>query len=202
MAMAGMTTSCWQMGVTVTGAIDGGANSTETGDTLDFNAITTTRNVTLTNAGATDGFDGDEAAITGGFDNIDTLIGGTAGDDSLTGINAAATWEIDGTNSYTSTNTLVFSEIENLTGNAADDTFRLTGGTLENMLIDGGGETVEDLVDVSLHPGAVIVDLQDLTSIERVMGEDGDTLRGTDGADTFTLTATKHGYSIKSPHKF
>ena len=95
-------------GVTVTGAVDGGAGS----DTLDFSAFTTTRNVILTNTGATDGFDGTEAAITGGFDNIETVLGGTATDDSITGIDDAATWDIAGTNTYTSTNTLAFSGIE------------------------------------------------------------------------------------------
>ena len=46
--------------------------------------------------------------------------------DTLTGINAAAEWKIDGTNQYVSTNTLDFSAIENLSGNASIDTFTVT----------------------------------------------------------------------------
>src|SRR5262249_20870938 len=51
---------------TVSGVIDGGVGS----DTIDWSAYTTGRNVVLTGLGATDGFNGNEASVTGGFKNI------------------------------------------------------------------------------------------------------------------------------------
>ncbi|NLO98664.1 MAG: hypothetical protein GX091_11480, partial [Peptococcaceae bacterium] len=70
---------------TLQGSIDGGAGK----DTLDFSPYRTGRSIVLTAAGE-DGFSGKEAAVAGGFANIDDLIGsGNSGvTDSLTGVNA------------------------------------------------------------------------------------------------------------------
>src|SRR5262249_37454717 len=69
------------------GVVDGAGGS----DTLDFSAVGS-QAVVLTATGATDGFSGTDGLISGGFQNINTLVGSTAGTtDSLTGINAAAT---------------------------------------------------------------------------------------------------------------
>src|SRR5262249_61200660 len=57
----------------VTGAIDGGAGL----DTLDWSAVASSRQVTLTGLGAVNGFAGTEASITGGVTAIDSLVGGT-----------------------------------------------------------------------------------------------------------------------------
>ena len=110
-------------GAVLTGAVDGGAGV----DTLDEAAATTARQVTLTGVGSVDGFTGTEAAITGGFTNIDVAQGGT-GNDTLTGLDAAATWEVDGTTTYSSTQTLTFAGLRrpSLAGSAAD-TFTLSG---------------------------------------------------------------------------
>ena len=60
--------------------------------------------------GTIDGFQGTEAAV-GSFDNMDVLIGSALNGDSLTGINADATWTIDTTTQYESTNTLVIQRL-------------------------------------------------------------------------------------------
>jgi len=139
---AGDDTFDFADGVTIAGGIDGGAGT----DTLDLADSSTARTVALTNVGATDGFDGTEASITGGFDNIDEVIGSSgATTDSLTGIDAAAAWGIDGSNQYTSTNTLAFSNFETLTGGSDVDTFTLDTGGEVTDLNGGGGDDIFDL---------------------------------------------------------
>ena len=91
--------------------LDGGAGS----DTLDYSNYSGVRHIILTDVGTIDGFQGTETAV-GSFDNIDELIGSALNGDSLTGINADATWTIDAITQYESTNTLVFSGFETLTG--------------------------------------------------------------------------------------
>ena len=92
---AGADTFQFSNGAVLTGGIEGGADP----DTLDYAAATTARQVTLSGLGSVDGFAGTEAALSGGFTNIDALVGGT-GSDTLTGLNAAATWDVDGSNRY------------------------------------------------------------------------------------------------------
>ena len=111
-------------GAALTGTIDGGAGV----DTLDESAMTTARQVTLTGLGSVDGFAGTEAGVTGGFTNVDALKGGAAAD-TLTGMNAAATWTIAGSSLYISTNTLSFSRFENLVGGSLADTFTVSGAS-------------------------------------------------------------------------
>ncbi len=146
-------------GVTLTGTLDGGAGS----DTLDYSSFSTGRTVALTGTGSTDGFAGTETSITGGFDNINVLTGSGTSTDSLTGIDAAASWSIDGTNTYTSTNTLSFSGIDSLAGGSGADVFDLTGslaGTLtlgNNDLLQGNGTVAGGFTAASgstVAPGA------------------------------------------------
>src|SRR5204862_256720 len=90
----------------VTGSIGGGAG-------LDWSAYRSARQVQLTAVGAIDGFVGTEASLSGGFANIDALVGGV-GQDTLTGRNAAATWQVGATDLYISGNSLAFSGFENV----------------------------------------------------------------------------------------
>ena len=111
-------------GTVFPGSIDGGAGS----DTLNFAAYTTARSVLLTGLGSTDGFDGSEASLTGGFANIDAYIGSSALTDTLTGRDVPTTWNINGANTYSNgANTLSFSGVEILVGGSAADTFIITG---------------------------------------------------------------------------
>src|SRR5262249_57270779 len=128
----------------ISGSIDGLGGS----DTVDF-AAKASQTVTLTAAGATDGFNG---SISGGFlggtfANINAIAGSSAGTtDVLVGLNAAATWNITGANAgtYTTANTLAWSNIENLTGGSNTDAFVFAaggsiGGNIEGL---GGSDTV------------------------------------------------------------
>ena len=125
-------------GVTVNGVIDGGAGA----NTLDFSADTTAQNVTLTGLGGTDGFAGTEAAVSGGFTNINAIIGSaTASPQTLTGANLNAVWSIaaSGADSYTvGANTLAFTNYQNLTGGTGNDQFVFANGATFGGVLDGG----------------------------------------------------------------
>lgn len=105
-------------------------------DHLDFTNYTTSLSVTLTGIGSTDGFDGNESTKSVTFNNINQLTGGSA-TNSLTGIDSAASWTLNGTNTYQSTNSLEFSNFVNLNGGSNADTFNVTPN-LEAFQITGG----------------------------------------------------------------
>src|SRR5207253_1590137 len=104
-------------------------------DALDFSGQATSRAVTLTGSGGVDGFAGTEAALSGGFTNVEALTGGT-GSDRLTGVNADATWTLGASNQYTSDRTLGFAGYEQLTGGSGADTFRVAAAS--TFTLQGG----------------------------------------------------------------
>jgi Ca2+-binding RTX toxin-like protein len=124
------------------GSIDGKAGQ----DTLDFSAYETARNIVLTVV-EEDGFSGSEAALTGGFTNIDNIIGSSAGGDRLTGINAPSIFRL-GTGQDTAIpeyesggKILTFSGIENLYGGSGDDIFEIRGKQTYNLFGGAGDNT-------------------------------------------------------------
>jgi len=135
---------------TVNGAIDGGTGV----DTINWSSYTTGRSVTISGLGSSDGFTGSAASITGGFDNISVLTGSAASDDSLTGFSATAAWGIDGSNQYISTNTLDFSQFENLSGGDGIDTFNLLASHNGN-LAGGAGNDIFDYSDLVVLTGSI-----------------------------------------------
>ncbi|MBC1325340.1 hypothetical protein, partial [Trichormus variabilis] len=168
-------------GSTLSGTIDGGTGI----DTLNYSADTTAQQVTLTGLGSSDGFAG-TSNLTQQFTNIDNVIGGS-GNNTLTGLNASATWEIDGTNRYISTNNLSFTGFSNLTGGSNADTFIITGNQTADLrgqagadrfqfnnaanltgTIDGG--TDSDTIDASAYTTAQQVNLTGLGSSDGFAG--------------------------------
>ena len=95
----------------VSGTVDGGGGT----DTLDYSADGGAA-VTVNLATHT-------ATRTGGFANIEKLVGSTSAADTLVGPNAASTWSITGANAGT-VGAFSFSAVENLTGGSANDTFK------------------------------------------------------------------------------
>ncbi|RDH83989.1 MAG: hypothetical protein DIZ80_07595 [endosymbiont of Galathealinum brachiosum] len=69
--------------------------------------------------------------------NIFTLDGGTDNNDSLLANNQVNSWAVTSVNSG-ALNSSIFTNFSNLTGNAADDVFTLSGGSLTGT-IDGAG---------------------------------------------------------------
>jgi hypothetical protein len=151
--------------------INGGAGV----NTLDWSAYTTGRTVTLTGLGGTTGFNGTEASVGGGFQNINALVGAGSGANSLTGINAVATWAISAANggTYTSTNALTFSTFQNVTGGTGADTFTLSGTGQITGTINGGAGT-DTLVG------------NNIASTWTIGAPDSGTLTDANGANAFT----------------
>ena len=123
----------------LTGSIEGGSGS----DTLSVSGVTTGVAYTLSNTGATDGFDGDAGGLLADFTNINTLMGGS-GADSLTGLNADSTWAISsGVSSYSTGGvTLAATMIENYVGQDMDDTFSVVGSVVASITSAAGDDTV------------------------------------------------------------
>jgi acrosin len=135
MGGGGVANFDFAQGASVTGSIDGGATGPST---LDWSADSNALSVKLIRTGSAQGFAGTEASIGGGFNDIDTVKGGT-GVNTLTGLGAAATWNLPATGlaTYTSTNTAAFSGFASLVGGSVSDTFAIAGA--QNVSLAGGG---------------------------------------------------------------
>ncbi|MGE5624021.1 MAG: filamentous hemagglutinin N-terminal domain-containing protein, partial [Bacillota bacterium] len=130
-------------GATVTGTVDGGAGGV---NVLDLGAYTTVVDVALSGSTA-NGYSGTTSKVgatpnpTGGFADITSIADGS-GANTLTGENAASTWNITGGNSGTlndGTATLTWSGFGSLTGGSNSDAFTLASGTLTGSINGGGG---------------------------------------------------------------
>jgi hypothetical protein len=180
-------------GGSISGGIDGGDGI----DTIQGAINNDTLIVTGANAVTVEGtnFTSIEAFDGGGGTNT---VEGTGGNDvfTLTGTGAG---NIQG---------ISFTTIASLEGQGGDDDFRLNEGVNFGGLIVGGDGL--DRLDYSTYSSDVAIDLATSTAtgvtgfseIERIDGGSGanDTVQGTIGADTFTITAsntfTVAGFSI------
>jgi len=156
----------------VTGGIDGG---TAGPDTLDYTGFGSSITVVLSGLGSLHGFAGTGATTaTGGFDNIDAIVEDGGANDSITGFDNQARWEIDGTNRYCvgadcSGDTLGIEGFENLTGGSSADTFLFTGTATVGGDVDGGATGTGDEIDFS---GSTLVQRVD-TDIGTNNGQSG-----------------------------
>lgn len=128
-------------GATITGTINGGSGT----DRLDYSSSSTAITATLTAVNGSGGFDGDLSNATAAspeFTSFESLSGGT-GNDTLIGLNAAATWTLGATDTYQSTNTLSFSGINNITGGSAVDTINVTGSKAININGGDGADVIQ-----------------------------------------------------------
>ncbi|MFO0927686.1 MAG: hypothetical protein U0736_11720 [Gemmataceae bacterium] len=93
----------------VSGTVAGGADQ----DRLSYASYNAAVVVDLAGVGAIDGFNGTANGISGGFTDINEVVGGDP-NDTLQGVDANANWDVDGTDLYTSGgNNLEFSDMEN-----------------------------------------------------------------------------------------
>ncbi|MGH7134982.1 MAG: hypothetical protein ACREHD_04535, partial [Pirellulales bacterium] len=123
---------------TIVGGTGGGTN------TLDWSQYTTPRDITLTTIGMP-GYDGTEASLGGGFQNINAVIGSGAGGNTLTGSNVANLWSVGGINSGSLNGRFGFSSIQNLVGQSVSDVFAFTGAAdLTGAVTGGSGDETLD----------------------------------------------------------
>lgn len=166
----------------LTGSLNGEADT----DVLQGSAI---NNVTLTSSGV-NGFSGNENSITGGFAEIDSLVGNGSG--SLTGISVNSTWTLDGlAPTYkTASATLDLVGFTTLQGGSAVDLFNVTGdsafelnGGLGNDKITINGATLTGSANGG--GGNDTLDGQNSTGPLNLFGGDGlDVLIGGASADS------------------
>jgi acrosin len=179
--------------LTGTGTVTGGYAAGTGTDTLSFAGYATGRSVTLTALGTADGFNGTEATISGGFTDVNVLVG-SGNADALTGRDAVATWEIDGTDRYLNGATeLAFSAVENLTGGSAADTFDVTAAHAGNLA--GGGDADAFNISAALTGSASGDAGNDTFSLSGTGSVSGTADGGADD-DTFTLAGTSTAGSV------
>jgi hypothetical protein len=125
------------------------------------------------------------ATRTGGFANIENLVGSTSSADKLIGPNTTNTWSINANNGGT-VDSFHFSGIENLTGGSGLDVFVFAAGKSVSGKIDGGGGG-SDWIDYAAYTTPVAVNLATgtatgvggIANIRNVRGgQGGDTLTG------------------------
>ena len=133
------------------------------------------------------------AALSGGAfggDGVDTLIG----------FNSANIWSLTNFLSGNLNATLGFSQIENLTGNAASDSF-MVGSLADGFVLINGGLGI-DVIDYSSFAGPITFDiankiypgLVNYSAIESILGTmDADTLMGANIANAWTISGPNSG---------
>lgn len=145
----------------------------------DFNNLTGNANV-------------DTFTLSGG--SLTGTLDGGAGSDTLIGANQANTWNITGANSGNVTGVNSFSNVENLTGNAAADDFVFANGAAIGGIVDGGGGA--DTVDYSsvVGPVSASLDASNVINLETLIGNGSNsTLTGSNSASTWTITGADSG---------
>ncbi len=125
-------------GASLAGGIDGGAGR----DTLDASQTSSARLLQLTALGAADGFSGSDAALGGGFANVDAFIGG-AGSDALRGLDGDALWQLGASTRYVGARSADLQSFETLVGGSGADRFMLTQATLALLSGGGGSDTLD-----------------------------------------------------------
>ncbi|MBI1311532.1 hypothetical protein GC176_09510 [bacterium] len=200
--------------ITGVGSFVGGTGT----NTLDFSGISSSPVAVTVDASTADGFAGTVAQIVDGFFDVSNFVGGAGGSDTFTGLDAIGTWNINGTtpgttdysagaaagglsqfetliggnsiDSFTINGTATL----NLTGGDDDDLFVFADGAMLNGLIDGGSESIEDVVDFSAWSTAIAINFSAYVDIERFIGTaQNDTVLGTSGPDTFIIDGLNSG---------
>jgi hypothetical protein len=157
----------------VSGKIDGGGGT----NTLDYSGDG--------GVAATVDLASDTATRTGGFANIQALVGSSAATDTLIGPDSTNVWSITNNDAGT-VGGFSFSAVENLIGGSGEDVFVFGAGKAISGKIDGGGGT--NWLDYAAYTTPVSVDLTAGTAtgvgggikgIRNVRGgQAGDVLRG------------------------
>ncbi|MDE2090898.1 MAG: S-layer family protein [Gammaproteobacteria bacterium] len=160
-------------GASLSGGVNGGG-VTAGNDTLNWNAYTSARNVTITGPGSVDGVKGTEASIVGGFDNITQMQGanGVVGLlNSLTGPNGTNTWNVTASNAGTLNGILDFSVFQTLTGGSGADTFNLSAG-VSGAINGGTGADTANVVSSFTAPASTLA----INNVETISDNAGATI--------------------------
>ncbi len=128
------------------------------------------------------------ATKTGGFANIQALVGSSSSADTLIGPNATNTWSITAVNGGV-VGSFSFSGIENLTGGSGLDVFVLAAGKSISGKINGGGGS-DDWLDYAAYTTTVTINLAANTATGVAGGiANIRNVRGGQGGNTLTGNA-------------
>ena len=177
-------------------------NGGDGSDTLGFADIASgdTRNtvgIALTGTPGAMGFSGDASIDNGAdgtfvisFSGVDNIVGDTNAGDTLQGLDAAATWNFDATNTYVSADgggvdrTLTFSNLEDIQGGSMADSLNFA------RISDALTITLTDTPDADGFGGEVSNGV-DFTGINEITGGSvNDTLEGLGADATWNIGAT------------
>jgi len=112
--------------------LSGIVNGNTGNDSLNYTAYTNDVTLDLANNSATG---------TGGIASIEAVIGGS-GNNTLIGDNINNAWTVSGANSGDLNSSFTFSNIQNLTGGTANDSFNLSGGNVSTIDGNTGNNTL------------------------------------------------------------
>jgi Ca2+-binding RTX toxin-like protein len=136
-------------------------------DQLDFSGVAAAIAIIITSANNS-GFAGSENNLPEGFAGMDQILG-TALNDSFTGLNQTASFEISDAVVYRYNNLLLnLDGFEVLKGGSAADTFTLTGSSSFNGSIDGQGG--KDVLNYASYQSAATVRLTGIGAIDGFTG--------------------------------
>ena len=139
---------------------------------------------------------GQSTGVGGALSGMETLIGSSS-QDTLIGPNVENTWNVTGGNSGNSDGAFAFSNIENLAGGSAADTFLVAGAGYVTGTIDGGEgydavtfTSTNGPDTVAIHAGSVTRNglVSGYANIESV------TVETLDGADTIGVHVAAAGF--------
>ena len=173
----------------LTGTINGGAGT----NTIDESAVTSTIVLNLPAFSIT--------GLGSAFTNIETILGGTNGGNTLTGTSSNSTYNITAANAG-NVGGFTFSGFGNITGGSGNDSFVFSpGATLSGVLNGGGGTNTidESAVTTAIALNAGTSTVSGLTSpfsnIQTVIGgaNAGNTLTGPAAASIYNITGANAG---------
>ena len=145
-------------GVDITGESSAAVQGSSGIDTFDLSALDFGLNVVLS-SNSLDGYTGTESTVLNSghqFTGIDAIVG-TAQNDTLNGLNANATWELDGTDRYLSVfpgRILSFSSFDSLAGGSGNDLYELSDSREVDLLGGDGDDTAVFATDSAAVTGA------------------------------------------------
>lgn len=143
---------------------------------------------------------GSDTFILSATQGVGTTIAGNGGTNTIVGPNATSLWNITSSN-LGSVNGVTFTNIQNLTGGTANDTFAFKPNGVISGAVNGGGAT--DTLDYSARTAGVVVNLQTssvtamgggFSNITSLIGSSGpNTLTGANTTNTWNISGTNSG---------
>ena len=188
--------------------VENGIGSAADNDTIIATNTANNWNITGTNSGDANGFNfSNFENVTGGNDS-DTFtlstdgsvakIDGGGGNNTLVGANTVNNWNLKDTNSGDVNDGNSFTNIQNLTGGAETDTFKVKDGATIANNIDGNAGT--DTLDYSTHSAKITVDMgaRKATGVGGTISNIEGTVGGTNTENTLVATDTKNVWNLTS----